>query len=176
MMRLTHTNRRAMPEDAISDFTVLVHSPLYLIRTTAACFKCERPHQVVGFAATEIEHDGDRYGDSNAPEELFLLSRVVALPEHVLAYVQGRHPCYQLTHSQTANFAYFANLCECGVIYGDHYLFSEPGGAFFPETPETAAQIEIIRLQLEGRFEFDCSWSYGSAGELILENGRRVEL
>ena len=52
-------------------------------------------------------------------------------------------------------------MCECGANFGDHYLYSEPGGAFFPETDEAAARMTIHPLRLEGEFELTATYIQG---------------
>ena len=67
--------------------------------------------------------------------------------------------------------SYYANICECGANFGDHFLFSEPRGAFFPETEAEVSRIICEELPFQDRLCFECSFILGS-GEIILRNAR----
>jgi hypothetical protein len=67
------------------------------------------------------------------------------MPSELLAFIQQRQPRYKKQYSRTAQMSYYANTCQRGALFGDHYLVSEPGGAFFPEDCADAARIEISR-------------------------------
>lgn len=153
---------------------LLIHPPIYVITSKAQCHECGAVQAVAALGVTELEDDGDTHGDNKNPSGLLLLSRVTSLPDNVLAYVQSVLPRYQLTHSRTANFSYYANLCECGANFGDFYLFSEPGGAFFPETLDAALLVELTQVPVKDVIEVGCSWSEGTPADMILEYGRRV--
>lgn len=153
---------------------LLARPPIYLLAAKAQCHECGAVQDVAALGVTELEDDGDTFGDHRDPSSLLLLNQVTSLPANVLAYVQSVHPQYQLTHSKTASFAYYANLCVCGTNFGDFYLFSVPGAAFFPETPEAARLVELTQVPVKSVIEIDCSWSEGTPVDMILEHGRRV--
>jgi hypothetical protein len=153
---------------------LLAHPPIYVVTSKAQCHECGAIQAVLTFGVTELEDDGDTHGDHKNPSGLLLLSRVTSLPGNVLAYVQSEFPHYQLAHSKTASFSYYANLCKCGANFGDFYLFSEPGGAFFPETPEAARLVDLTQVPIEDVIEIGCSWAEGTPADMILEYGRRV--
>jgi len=134
-------------------------SPFYLLTGSEPCWKCKLPQTVVGLAA--------RSEDCGEDSEPFLLHEIETMPDEFLAEIQRLHPQYQWRNS------YFANTCQCGAHFGDHYLFSEPGGAFFPSTEEEAAKIKIQELPFTGTFTFVCNPGYGIGG-FILEHGERV--
>jgi hypothetical protein len=96
-----------------------------------------------------------------------------AQPKAVLDKVLALHPRFEKRTSKTTETSYYMNLCECGAHFGDFYLFSEPGGAFFPMDDQAAARIIVHELPLTGRFEFDCSYSMG-LGQSILAHGKKV--
>jgi hypothetical protein len=123
----------------------------------------------------EFEDDGQTFGDRNL-SSWFLLSRVETLPREVLAYIQSVAPGYRSMASRTAGMTYFANACSCGANFGDFYLFSEPGGAFFPETPQEASLVEVSQVPLTGPFEIECSFSEGTAIDLMFENGIKITI
>lgn len=152
-----------------------IHTPLYVLTATMACWKCRREQTVVALGCHNLsdgEQDMVPFGDVS---ELLLLSDVTKLPPTVLKELVKRNPLYTLRYSSTAEEEYFANTCGCGALFGDFYLYSEPGGAFFPEEPEAARAITLERLAFEGSLPFDCSFSQGGAGQLILAHATRVE-
>jgi hypothetical protein len=61
-----------------------------------------------------------------------------------------------------------------GALFGDHYLHSEPGGAFFPENEEDAIKITLASILVHPPLRFDCVCHYRSVGELILGHARRL--
>ncbi|MCA3061094.1 MAG: hypothetical protein ING69_02585 [Rhodocyclaceae bacterium] len=104
--------------------------------------------------------------------ELALLTNVTEMPEAVFKFICARNTRYKQQHSLTAGFTYYANTCECGTNFGDHYLFSEPGGAFFPMTDEDAAAIEIETMPFTEPLKFDSSYGMG-IGDHILKHAKR---
>ena len=146
---------------------------MYLLRSKAQCHVCGTTQSVVAIGASEFEEDGVSLGDSNLPS-WYLLSRVETLPREVLAYIQSVAPGYRPMASRTAGMTYFANTCSCGTNFGDFYLFSEPGGAFFPETAQEASLVEVSQVPLAGPFEIECSLSEGTAIDMMFENGIKI--
>ncbi|MEO8315604.1 MAG: hypothetical protein ABI645_12530 [Pseudomonadota bacterium] len=106
--------------------------------------------------------------------ELLFLTDVTNFPPQILAEITRRNPRYELRYSSMAEAEYYANTCACGALFGDFYLYSEPGGAFFPEDLEAARSVTIEELQFKGPLPIDGSYSMGSTGQLILEHGKRI--
>lgn len=153
----------------------LIYTPLYVLTATMACWKCGVDQTVVALGCHNLvdgEQDMAPLGDVS---DLLLLTDVTKLPPLVLQELVRRNPLYTLRYSSMAEEEYFANTCGCGALFGDFYLYSEPGGAFFPEDPAAARAITLERLTFEGPMPFDCSLSQGGAGQLILEYAIRVE-
>jgi len=153
---------------------LFVHTPLYLVTATMVCWKCRASQTVVALACHNLS-DGERdmapFGDVSG---LLLLSEVTKMPPLVLQEMMKRNPRYELRYSSTAQEEYFANTCACGALFGDFYLYSEPGGAFFPEDPNAARVIMMERLEFDGPQPFECSFSQGGTGQFILEHATRV--
>jgi len=158
--------------DEIDD-AVAVEGRLYLLTANAACWKCGRPQDVVAIAAQGLSEGGEPIPDTQDPRSLVVLSAIVEMPSELLAFIQRRQPRYQKQYSRTAEMSYYANTCQCGALFGDHYLVSEPGGAFFPEDPAEAARIEMNHVPCSPPLLFQCDYSMGSVGEMIWENARR---
>ena len=93
-------------------------------------------------------------------------------PFPVFKFVAQRNYRYMKRHSRTAGETYYANTCECGANFGDFYLFSEPGGAFLPDSDEAAASIQLETLPFTGTLRFASSYSVG-IGEYILRHAKR---
>jgi len=158
--------------DEIDD-AVAVEGRLYLLTANAACWKCGRPQDVVAIAAQGLSEGGEPIPDTQDPKSLVVLSAIVEMPSELLAFIQQRQPRYQKQYSRTAEMSYYANTCQCGALFGDHYLVSEPGGAFFPEDRTDAARIEMSRVPCSPPLLFQCDYSMGSVGEMIWESARR---
>jgi hypothetical protein len=82
------------------------------------------------------------------------LGRVESVNPEAFKQIQAIAPWWQPVSSATAQADYLGNTCEsCGVLQGDHYLESEPGGAFWPETPREAERIVLtwVDTPLEAR-------------------------
>ncbi len=104
------------------------------------------------------EPDDD--GAENYPLGLYLLRGMDVVPEALLQAVRAHHPSFDLRLSKTVGRSYYANACEqCGSLMGDHFLFSEPGGAFWPTIADEFAKVVIHRLAIEGEFRVDAQYS-----------------
>ena len=144
-----------------------VQCPLYLLTSTAACWKCSRSQSVVALGACSIVEEGKAVSDPEGPTDLFFLTAITSMPAEVFECVVLRNPRYTLRHSRASESTYYCNTCECGAHFGDFYLFSRPGGAFFPETEAGAARINYRRLPFTGALPFECSWSQGMGGFIL---------
>ena len=154
------------------DETLRVHCPLYLVTSSEACWKCSRPQSVVALGTHCLMDGGNEVGESADRSDLILLTNITSMPFEIFKYIAQRNYRYMKRHSRTAGETYYANTCECGANFGDFYLYSEPGGAFFPDTDDTARAIRIHELPFTGLLEFECSYSQGG-GEYILSLGQR---
>jgi hypothetical protein len=142
-------------------------SPFYLLLGTQDCWKCGNSCRVAGLSSDEPaeESDDEQY-------EPFTLNNIQAMPDEFLAAIRRIQPSYEKRASKMAGISYFMNVCPCGAFFGDHYLFAEPGGAFFPMDDDEAGEIEVYKLPFKGTYEFTCSAGLGT-GRSILEHGKR---
>jgi hypothetical protein len=152
---------------------LLVHAPLYVLTTTTPCWRCGAEQSVIGLGCHNVTDHGQELAEAGNTSELILLNNIVEMPPQVLELMNERNPRYTLHYSQMAEESYYANLCSCGANFGDHFLYSEPGGAFFPESVVEAQKIRIERLPCAGTLAFDCAWSMGM-GQYILEYGQKT--
>ena len=151
---------------------VTVEGTLYLLTAQQVCWKCRAEQLVVALAAQRLSDESPPV--EHTSEDLVVLSDIIEMPEEVFSYLRQHNPRYESRYSNTAGHSYFSNTCECGALFGDHYLHSEPGGAFFPESEEDAAKITLSSIPVHPPLKFDCDCHYGSVGELILGHARRL--
>lgn len=163
-----------MQDDRTMNDLLLVHCPLYLLTSSEPCWKCGTPQSVNAVAVHNLLEDGELVVDEGDETELLVLSDIVQMPFEVFKYVAQRNHRYMKRHSRTAGEVYYANTCECGANFGDFYLHSEPGGAFFPATDEEASAIQLELMPFSGSLPFDCSYSVG-VGQHILEHAQLGE-
>lgn len=141
--------------------------PLFMIGKKIACWKCEGKMTVVALLAPNIV-------DVEEENEAIVLSDVVELPQPILQYIQSRVPTYKYRYSKTVGGKYFANTCpSCGVISGDFFMHSEPGGPFFPTNEEEAKSLYITEVPLNGPVSIKAGYHIGT-GEMILEYARKI--
>ena len=70
------------------------------------------------------------------------------LPDAVQRRLGKISKLYRVAHSAKAAGSYWANHCEqCGSLLDDQDLFCEPGGAFLPVSPESAAEVTLVRVE-----------------------------
>ena len=151
---------------------VIVEGSLYLLTAQYVCWKCRADQRVVALATQQLKDESSPVENTN--DDLVILSDIVQMPAEVFSYLKERNPGFEARYSNTAGYTYFANTCDCGALFGDFYLHSEPGGAFFPETEADAAKITLSPIPLKAPHQFNCTCHYGSVGEMILSHARRL--
>jgi hypothetical protein len=143
-----------------------IDPPLYLIGKMYSCWRCGGRMPVVALLATRVE---------GARGEICTLSGITELPDHILAYIQGRVPTFRLKFSKTVGQKYFANTCpRCGMLSGDFHLHCEPGAAFFPTNEDDAASLYITEIPVSDRIRIRAACGVG-CGDLIVDNARRIQ-
>ncbi len=155
------------------DHTLRITAPIFLLRSSESCWRCHASQEAIALAfrwRLDKDQDKDEQPEENEP---LILQNIHTLPKAILDAVLSRHPHFEKRTSKTAGTAYYMNTCDCGAHFGDFYLFSEPGGAFFPMDETEAGHISIEQLPFNGTFEFECSYSRG-LGDLILEHAKKL--
>lgn len=165
-----HGQASSVRVDEISHPTIRIRGELFLLESVQRCWRCKKSQSVVGLAATELD-DADT-GEADPNDGPFLLSVISVMPAELLATITAAFPHYQPAFLNTDGFVYHANHCACGAQLADHFLFSEPGGAFFPDDEKVAARILIRPLRTSLPMDLRCSWSAGS-GDFLFKNGTR---
>ncbi len=149
-----------------------IASPIYLLRSSEPCWKCGAVQQVIALATMHL-FEGDPEADNTENEdEPIILDNIAEMPKEILDHIRSLHPQYEKRMSKMAGSAYYMNTCSCGAHFGDFYLHSEPGGAFFPDSEEQARQITAEELPFTGTFEFLCGYGIGN-GSFIFQHAQR---
>lgn len=155
-----------------NDDILRVTTPIFLLRSSESCWRCHASQEVIALAfrwRMDKSQDEDEQPEENEP---LILQNIHTLPKPILDAVVARHAHFEKRTSKTAGTAYYMNTCCCGAHFGDFYLFSEPGGAFFPMDETEASPITIEELPLTGTFELHCSYGMG-LGDLIFQNAKK---
>ena len=156
------------------DATTTVRSPLYLVKSFEPCWKCHKEQSVIAIATRHIRTEDFDFLDAGDQGPVFLMN-IEAMPQPILEYLSAAFPQFQNRRSHTMEMDYYANTCkDCGANFGDFYLFNV-GHAFSPMDAEQAKRMSIVELPYSGTFEFQCSWSMGSAGDLIFRHAAGSE-
>lgn len=81
--------------------------------------------------------------------QVCILSEIANLPPEILNFIRKRVPTFKLRQSKMAGSKYYGNTCpDCGVLYGDFFLHSEPGAVFFPTDEEDAKSLYLREIPL----------------------------
>lgn len=138
---------------ATEDDGLQIAAPIYLVESSTACWSCGCNTPVIALAVDRLD------GEAAESEEscLVLLSAVVNIPEELARLLGQRYAFFRKRYSKTAGMRYFMNHCSCGAPLGDFYLHSEPGGAFFPTSPEEVEGIILRELPVAGPFKVEAS-------------------
>lgn len=158
--------------DEDSEPLLKVLCPLYFLSSSEPCWKCGKTQPVVAIGTHCLFEDDEKVGDATDVGELILLNYLSVMPDEVWQYMKTRNSRFSNEHSAGGGDSYFSNACECGARFGDFYLFSEPGGAFFPTTQKEVEKITYHQMPFEGELSFACGWSEG-AGQYILACARK---
>ena len=98
-----------------------------------------------------------------------VLTNISSLNTEVERYLREVAPNFFHDHSSTAGMGYWMNHCDkCSAKFGDHYLHSSPGHAFFPVSKEEVARIRINRV--DTRIQAEAGWGQSSWIDDLLGN------
>ena len=130
-------------------------SPYIILKGRTTCWSCSEEFDVVGIVISEATDD------EGFTEKVYLMY-VKELPDELLREVQAIAPNYRKEFTSTTQMDYFANVCpHCGEVTGDHFLFSEPDGAFGPGKEE---QPTAVSANFDNPMAIDAS--FGMRGGL----------
>lgn len=137
-------------------------SSFAIARSEQTCFKCKKPTQVYAVALLrgyeQLEDDEADIPAYQAVQDRAFLAFPRQLDPQTLSQFARLAPNFRYATTSTAG-DYLANHCgHCGVVQGDFFLHSEPGGAFFPETQAAAARIVMQHCAIPLEAEADVGW------------------
>ncbi|MCP4217832.1 MAG: hypothetical protein GY765_24535 [bacterium] len=159
-----------IPEDDYGS-CVRALAPIYLLESTAPCWKCEQNIPVITLASNGIRDTREDF----VIEGLVLFSYVVSLPGKLRKFLAKRFPFFRKAYSQTTNSHYFINHCPCGAIQGDFDMHGEPGGAFCP-TQESECEKMVLTLLKDDGFMLIHAEINQCSDDLILRVSRHQSL
>lgn len=89
------------------------------------------------------------------------VSNIHSLSPQVVRQIRRFTESFKQACSKTDGSRYFMNHCQhCGAKLGDFFIHSEPGGAFFPTSPEQANKMILFRIN--ERFDANCGVGYAT--------------
>lgn len=152
----------------------------FILKNRRECWKCREITSVFSILLDE-EHQELQYDDDDPSVSKWVSNDVLVIAtsmEHMdpktAKRMQQFAPQYTLDFSSTAGMKYYMNHCEqCTAKQGDFMLHSEPGGAFFPTSPEEASEIEFF--QVEEPIKCRTSVSFCTSHDWILDYGREIK-
>lgn len=131
--------------------TINIRSSTYFIAESSRhCWKCGQLTRVYGFVLAP-GHEVFEIDDADESKDAWTAHDLTAVPFYVtllipsvLDLMKSAAPHYRVDFSQTTRSFYWMNHCErCGMKQGDHPMYCEPGGAFFPTDEAAARQITL---------------------------------
>jgi len=109
--------------------------PYKIVKGLNVCWGCNKEFDVVGVVVNEA------LIEEGFTEKVYLIY-VKELPDELLQEIQAVSPNFRKKFTATTEMDYFANVCpHCGEVTGDHFLYSEPDGAFGPGNEEVPTEL-----------------------------------
>jgi len=125
--------------------------PYNIFKGQNLCWSCDRELDVVGIVVNDV------LIEEGFSEKAYLIY-VKELPDELLQEIQAISPNYCKKFTATTEMDYFANVCpHCGELTGDHFLFSEPDGAFGPGN-EKLTTVSIAIFDKPMIIATSCGW------------------
>lgn len=143
-----------------------VYPPLYMAGIKTFCWRCEERMPVIMILAPKVEGTHD---------EICSLSGIKYLPKDILTFIKSKVPTFKMKRSKTTNETCFSNTCpKCGTLYGDFYLYDEPGALFFPTDKNDAKRLYITEIPVSKQVYIRTGLGSNTAYELILKHAKRI--
>lgn len=146
---------RWLPRKLSENCAPTVRSDYFWIAASCqVCWNCRRPTRVWSFAlpaSAEYLYSEVDPNDHNSILETWeysemesVLADVTWLNDAALTALSNHTEDYFIDFSQTSATHYYMNHCElCDAKQGDHYIYNEPYGAYFPEWFGDTHQIDL---------------------------------
>lgn len=146
----------------------------YVMESVSDCWGCSNLTRVFSFKLPEQHEEFEYYEDEDEDFALTsnlgewkchgyrgTVSNVDSLSPLVTKQIHHFTNKFKQAYSKTTGSRYLMNHCEnCGAKLGDFFMHSEPGGAFFPTSPQEAKRMTLIRIN--ERFDANCSVGFAS--------------
>ncbi|MGV8842699.1 MAG: DUF5710 domain-containing protein [Pseudomonas sp.] len=146
----------------------------YVMESISDCWSCSNWTRVFSFKLPEEYEEFDSVDDEDEDFALMsnlgewkchgyrgTVSNVDSLSPQVAKQIRRFTDKFKHAYSKTAGSRYVMNHCEhCGAKLGDFFMHSEPGGAFFPTSPDEAQRMTLFRIN--ERFDANCSVGFAS--------------
>ena len=131
--------------DEPDDGRIRIEAPYFVVNSCEQCWKCGELSPVIGLAATSVFDPSD----SEEPIGNAILNGILDMPKALLAQMKQRNKRYKMGSSRAAGGRYYMNHCHsCGAVFGDFFMYREPGGAFWPTSFDEAELLKLEELAL----------------------------
>lgn len=152
-----------------SNVETQIFPTIYLLSSYESCWRCQELTSVYTFACSGIK----TFDLDLQKGHFFTLSYIEFLPKILLEIIQAASSRYYTDYSKTTKSNYYMNHCQCGAKLGDFYMYSEPGGAFFPINESDCKGITLKKLDIHEPVPVECSY-HSPDCDLILRYAKSV--
>ena len=126
-----------------------INGPLFVAEAKTICWSCGEKIPVVALATEMLDENGEPY--------ICTLLEVEEIPSDLILLFRTHYQHFRKCFSQAG--VCIMNHCRCGASLEDWYLHNEPGGSFFPLSPEEAMTILLRRIPGSGDLIFKAAYS-----------------
>lgn len=160
--------------------TCILCDYLYIVEGIRRCYKCHHETKVIGFGIENYYQvlDPEVY-DTKAPiyyesGTIHIASELTGLPNKFYNFLKEKFN-YKQGYSATLKAICYANHCTyCDALQGNYFLFDEVDSPFWIDSPDSAAKLNLYRINLHHDHIINLSLGISSMDNLIKEFGRIV--
>ncbi|MBM7562953.1 DUF5710 domain-containing protein [Fusibacter tunisiensis] len=145
-----------------SDEVVILYAPIFLMKTTRVCWRCEKEIEIYGLGNKMINNsiyyhncdveqvDFDNYSNEDYYSKTFgfpirFVTYITELPSEELSKIIEKSNTYKLKYSNTVKSKYYANTCpHCNNIQGDYQLYQELDDGFWINYIEKPVEKHVL--------------------------------
>ena len=140
------------------DQPIVFEAPFHLLEAESNCWDCGRVQRVCALVSNRAREE--------AYDDPVILKYAEWLPSALRQEIAKTYPRYCLAETKNSGRTYYANLCECGAVMGDHYLHN-PDEAFFPMDNDGMSRISARKLEYSESFRTIADPSWGVAEKIV---------
>jgi|GEM_PF-889196 len=144
-----------------------INGPIFVAEAKTTCWSCGEKTPVVALATEMLDENGDPY--------ICTLLEVEEIPSALSLLFQRHYDFFKKSFSEVGEIVCYMNHCRCGASQDDWHLHDEPGGCFFPLSPEEAMTILLRRIPSSESLVFNAAYSV-STHDFIGCYAARVDL